>query len=696
MISFAYVQLGWLQDAVNTIYDRLLNPAFDRLSNLLSDIMNGLFESLLLPILELHLSVSLELMSALIQNILFELLFRLQRVLLWALDAVERVFRMFSGLDPVYVRNISSGVMEEKGSLLLAITGSPVVRTALLGMILASFALCILASIVATIRSVGEMGGNEERSRSVGKVMRTTANALFKLILIPLVSLAIVLLGDALLKSIETATGMERVSVSNIIFTMSTLDAVREDVPDGDSAYYNSSTRTQALAAKNAKSASEVADFGLKDKYRKPYYEGTADRTFLAEVLKTFDIRRVDYFVGIGMTVLFLYLYGILAVNMIARIFDCVLLLLTEPFFAASMPLDEGKKFEQWQETFLGRLISGYGIIVGMNLYFGVVAMVFEGRIAFFGEGTTPAVDYITRIFFAAAGAYAILKAAPLVTGIMSSNAATREKEINGMGASFSTGMMGAAVSPVTYGAGLLWNDKNKAMLQEGIRSGFQQLFAKGGQASPASGAAGDPGALFDAKKDANGRPGIKTGGLIDGAEPFRGAKQHLTGAVPAAGGLEIPLAGALPGGGAAGGMDLPAAGDKGEPVLPIPGAEEAAEALAGGKAPEGGVLDPGFVLAGEEALNIINDGYAWAGERDEKERKEKKKMAELLGEELDEKALFAAEGSMGLDLNGDGFVSGSINDVEDPEEVKELFARPTDEDLFAVDLSGEDKKKDR
>ena len=110
-----YVQLGWLQTAVNWVYEHSLKPLFDFVSNLLSTIISGFFEYVLLPLLEKVFGVQIEIFKAIVMNMLYNQLFRLTRVVMWALDAVENAFRTFAGLNPVYVQD-ANGKMQERSN----------------------------------------------------------------------------------------------------------------------------------------------------------------------------------------------------------------------------------------------------------------------------------------------------------------------------------------------------------------------------------------------------------------------------------------------------------------------------------------------------------------------------------------------------------------------------------------------------
>ncbi|MCR4902413.1 MAG: hypothetical protein K6A23_06115 [Butyrivibrio sp.] len=456
MFSVSTVQLGWISSAINYCYDHLLSPVFEVISGLMTEILKVFFEYALLPILEVVLGASIEFIGTIFANFIYGELYKLTKLLLWCLDAVEKIFRLFAGIDSVYVVD-TSGQYVESGSFIYTLLTSNEIVTALFGIMAASFVLCFLVAIIATVKAMFETEISGNNKRPVGKVLRLTANALLRLILIPIMSLFLILLGDAILKSIDMATNPDQVTISNVIFTMSTLDAVRTDDFD-DAPFYNSTTRAAALSGAPEDVIKETSDFGLTDKYRSSFYYGarvnsiipgvsSLKRDVLRIVLETFDIRRIDYMIAVGCTIMFIYVFGTLAVAMIARAFDVILLILVEPFFAASIPLNDGEKFQKWQDVFMARLGSCYATVAAVNIYLSVIQLILSNKIAFFGPGTTPGVVYLVNLLFVLAGGYTITKAGPIITGIISYDAGTREAETMESGARFTA----ASMSFVTY-----------------------------------------------------------------------------------------------------------------------------------------------------------------------------------------------------------------------------------------------------
>nr|WP_207637680.1 hypothetical protein [Butyrivibrio sp. WCD3002] len=570
------------------------------------------------------------------------------RTLLWVLDAVEETFRLFGGLDPVYTRD-AGGSFRESGSFLLTLFKNNLIQSALLGMIAASFVLCFLVAIIATVKAAGNLEIDPKKQRPVNKVLRLTASALLKLILVPAMALFMIMLGDAVLKSIDLATNPSQSNVSDIVFTIGTLDAVRDDDDHPDADYYNSTTRVAALSGASQSLIDSTSDFGLTDKYRKTYYqgdtmkigfgltEGSKKRDVLYKVLETFDIRRIDYMITIGGALLFIYIFGTLAVSMVSRAFDIIMLLLVEPFIAATIPLDEGAKFQKWTETFIGRLGSCYAMVVGVNVYLGVISLIFSNKIAFFGEGTTPGVVYLVNLIFTLVGAYTITKAGPTITQILSDEAADREFEGISAGQTLTRGAMNMVSYPYRKLAGFMFKDlRSRAAgsiidAYSSIRSGRNPKPGAGDAYGKSQVTPAGTGNTFTGKKSADG--------------VISGGTDNKTKTSPDNKGGEVKE------------PKSPQAfdGSKKNDGLKLNG--------LGIRPPETSYLNAGDNFRGNQE---IMQQYVYIGQEEEKEREKNKKMDELLGQEIEMQTLLAAESSTDMDLNGDGKVSKAANEEKD------------------------------
>ncbi|MCR4902419.1 MAG: hypothetical protein K6A23_06145 [Butyrivibrio sp.] len=448
------VQLGWISDAINYIFDKLLNPMFSFFSDLISDGLTWLFNGPVGSVLMKFVEVCVKLASGMIMLILSRLFYRIEVALLALVDMMQNIFNVLAGTTKV-----TDNATGQTGSLLSVIATKPFVVNTMFLVIAVSFILCFVFAVIATIKSIGDMGG--PRSQSVGHVLRQTAKALFRMILAPTMGIFLIVLGDAVMSSMTAAmTQDNNVTIARSIFVITTLDALDDTlgavdkdgnmVKDSSLLGYNYSTRPEYLASHPG----SCSDYGLMDKFRQPFYNGTKDYTRAAEVEPTFSLLHIDYTVGILCALLFIFLLGSALFVLVSRIFDVIVLLLIEPFFIASMPLDDGEHFKKWEDMFIAKLFSGYGMIVAMYLYLLVTSLVFGGKFSFTprdGLGDIM-MDMLMRIILLVGGATTVMSAGPLITSILNSVAAGEEARSMGAGTAFTGTLMSTAFKPVTYG----------------------------------------------------------------------------------------------------------------------------------------------------------------------------------------------------------------------------------------------------
>lgn len=75
--------------------------------------------------------------------------------------------------------------------------------------------------------------------------------------------------------------------------------------------------------------------------------------------------------------------------GLIGRIFDLVLLFITFPAFASTIPIDDSARFKKWTKNFIGRIFAAYGIVIGINIVFLLLPII--NRIEFF------TIEFVTK-----------------------------------------------------------------------------------------------------------------------------------------------------------------------------------------------------------------------------------------------------------------------------------------------------------
>ena len=416
------VQLGLFRSVYNWVYDKILDPLWDWVSGLLSSgfkylanivpnvigtVMDTLFGKVIDVILEWY----------------FSRWFVIQSAILLLLDCIEDCFNVVSGLSPVYVKGSAGAGQGEPVSMLIAVFRQGTVQRAFLTMIVVGFSICFAMAIIATARSFFELGS--EKTKPVTHTIRMTAKSLLYLALAPMLAAGLILLSQAILKTIDRAVSFgsaEKTSMARIIFCISSLDAIDTDAHSDGKEYNISYDKGPSKAS-------------LTDKFREKYYYREKDvsvpnYTNPVKVSSTFKFRGFDYIVGIGCGIFFTVIMCMVLAVFIGRIFDVIVLVIIQPFFVGMMPFDDGEYYKRWFELFLGKLFQGFGSVIAMRLYLMILEQLFSGTIRFSNSNSVGArlQDYLMMLLFAMGGGVAVRHIGPLVTGILSQAAATGEQ----------------------------------------------------------------------------------------------------------------------------------------------------------------------------------------------------------------------------------------------------------------------------
>lgn len=428
------VHLSWFDNVYDWLRNDALDFIFDWVSGIFSEAGNWLIQTMQELLEDVMKSVFGDFINQLLEVFFFQM-YTVLTTILMILDCIEDCFNIVSGLSPVYRE---SGNLWLKMPLLNAVFAEQSIQNTIAVTIGVGFSLCFLCAILGTVKSMFEMDGRN--TKPVGHVMAQTGKAMLYFILVPLMAAFLISLSGAMISTVNKAlTGDEgESSVARTIFAISALDAIDvEKNPGGKS--YNSSYE-----------GDKPSDFGITDRYRRHFYykddsELIPNYANPVIVKDYFTFRGIDYVVGFVMGVYFNIVLGMVLFIFVCRIFEVIVLIIVEPFFIATMPLDDGEHFKKWSELFIGKLFSGFGMVAAMKLYLIVVAAVFRNTISFVEPGSNGAAvqNYLIKLLFMAGGALGIKSIGPLITSLISWEAAQSEQEQAAVGAYYGNKIAG-------------------------------------------------------------------------------------------------------------------------------------------------------------------------------------------------------------------------------------------------------------
>ena len=109
--------------------------------------------------------------------------------------------------------------------------------------------------------------------------------------------------------------------------------------------------------------------------------------------------------------------------GLIMRIYNVLILFVISPPVVALMPLDGGNAYKGWRQKFIGNVISAYGTVAGLNLFFQILPLVNE--IKFFSEdGDIDGLvmgfyNQMVRVLFVLVGCFMIQDISKMISGII-------------------------------------------------------------------------------------------------------------------------------------------------------------------------------------------------------------------------------------------------------------------------------------
>lgn len=161
-----------------------------------------------------------------------------------------------------------------------------------------------------------------------------------------------------------------------------------------------------------------------KEATENAFISGILDYRNADTVKQYYDLSKLDFFVGIIGSVVILIMFAMCAIAFIQRLFDIILLYIISPISTSTIPLDDGARFKLWREMMVSKVLSGYGIILTMNLFF--IIMPKLTAIDFFDDGFQ---NSIVRILFIIGGSFAVTKANLVISQLTGASAGAAESQ---------------------------------------------------------------------------------------------------------------------------------------------------------------------------------------------------------------------------------------------------------------------------
>lgn len=389
--------------------------------NVLKNVLFKVFSTVLEPVLSAYIQIWWTIVKSIIGTWWGMLLYFVYKTMLKTVDLLNGILNIFSGVDKV---NLIDNGETLNISFIEVFFKLDVVSKGFLAFTLLGIALTLIFTIYATVKSMSSM--TLENKNPISKVLTNCMKSMTMFAMIPILCLFLLNISSAMMISLNNAflvsnykdLGVEenfkQPSLGTMIFLNTSYRASYDDKYNIDKMlgpFTSSSHYTPTMT----------------DPVRSPYFMGTKSVYDLEAVTDSFRLIDVDYFVGYLTAGFMIFVLSGTIIMFIKRIFEIILLYLVAPFFAATIPLDDGAMFKRWRDKFVTKFFTCFGSIIAMNLFMVFVpALMFTQDLVFIDE--SPMLSYIIKLLFICGGAFAIFKGQHLVTEILDEQEAENER----------------------------------------------------------------------------------------------------------------------------------------------------------------------------------------------------------------------------------------------------------------------------
>lgn len=398
----------------------------------------------------------------------YDLLYTLQKSICYLLDFIRDVFCKLAGIETI---NIDGSGQEE---ILTHFITSAEIRNAFLGVFLIGVILLFVFVIIAIIKSEA---ADPQHKKTKGQILVKALQSFITFLLIPFLLIAGIMLANVVVGAIHasmTGSMLDGNAASNI--------GGQILVTSGYDAY--------------------IGPAGSRAEIERMFITGELDYNKLSIVKRYYDLSQMNFFVGIVGGLVILVMFVMSAVMFVQRIFDIILLYIVSPASVSTIPLDDGGRFRIWREMLISKVLSAYGIILSMNIFFLIIPQI--SQIEFFGNAFQ---DGIIHLLFVIGGAFSITKANMIIAQLTGTNAGMQEMQQmmsnvhSGIHMVRTAGhIAGGAAGMIIGGTDFLTNRKHNATLGESLSSAIhstrnQHYTDDGSDDDPGGGSGGNGGA---------------------------------------------------------------------------------------------------------------------------------------------------------------------------------------------------------
>jgi len=258
------------------------------------------------------------------------------------IDGIIDCAKILCGIDPITVNGKSS-------DFLTFIVSNEKVATGFKVAAILSISVVIFFAIVGIIRLVVKEKIDDTPARIIGRAVKSLVTFCF----VPLFMFAFIWVLNVFASALYQGTlGDAEATMGKFLFGAFSADAVNPTVP-----------------------IEEATTFFLR---------GDFDYKDVSQVQTYISLSEFDYFFAWISCLSLLWALARSILVFVERAFSIALLFIASPFSISASVIDDGQHFKLWRDQILTKFISGYGVLITLNVYIAIVSAISQNNVVLF------------------------------------------------------------------------------------------------------------------------------------------------------------------------------------------------------------------------------------------------------------------------------------------------------------------------
>lgn len=326
------------------------------------------------------------------------LLYPLFSIIFVFIDGIQSVFYAFAGIGDMTFSSQTITATNEGGEtntgIVYYLFQNSLVKNMLFSIMLLALFLVIIFTVMAFIKNA-----YAAKQKGWKEIVGNAIKGLGNFILIPVCCLLGVWLANILLQAINGATSSGGAnSMSRKLFIAAAYNAnefrkVNDEKDEQGLTWLEKTADSDKVDdlidwAKKRKMLDSGKAYGwekIEKGQTNGYYANIVDEIYATtnvsiyeqfSVGKWYQVWSINYLVLIVGGIFMLYVLCALSFAMVRRLFLLIILFIISPGVCAMYPLDEGKAVNSWKGEFIKLVLSAYGAVAGMNIFFSIMPLI--------------------------------------------------------------------------------------------------------------------------------------------------------------------------------------------------------------------------------------------------------------------------------------------------------------------------------